>query len=268
MVVLTKSMRLLGAACAAMAVMACSWAVPDPGWSAYADQVAADPSAQAPAATQPVGAASSGTFSRAELLASWNALRGDAYPLDGVARWLEPGQRVSCDQKGMVRYSGTSLRYAGPVLVYPAFVERLERFEAVVAEVSREVYQREPRLVRHYGAFSCRSTRNRRHVVSEHALGNALDLVGFDFGPAKKAEQRAAELPKSLRGAFQVRVARHWQAGPTSGEAANAHARFWALLGERLRERDDIFRSMFGPGHGGHDDHLHLDVAPWRYVDL
>jgi hypothetical protein len=24
----------------------------------------------------------------------------------------------------------------------------------------------------------------------------------------------------------------------------------------------------FGPGHGGHDDQLHLDAAPWRYVDL
>jgi hypothetical protein len=39
-------------------------------------------------------------------------------------------------------------------------------------------------------------------------------------------------------------------------------------LTQRLRDRDDIFRCMFGPGHGGHDNHLHLDAAPWRYVDL
>ena len=45
-------------------------------------------------------------------------------------------------------------------------------------------------------------------------------------------------------------------------------AAFLATLTERLVERSDIFRSMFGPGHGGHDDHLHLDVSPWRWVDL
>jgi hypothetical protein len=25
---------------------------------------------------------------------------------------------------------------------------------------------------------------------------------------------------------------------------------------------------MFGPGHIGHEDHLHFDVSPWRYIDL
>lgn len=202
------------------------------------------------------------------MLAAWNSLRGDTYALDSVARWLEPGQRLTCDQKSLIQYKGTTLRYAGPLVIDPAFKERLERFELVAAEAAREVYGREPRLIRHYGAYSCRSTRNRKHRVSEHALGNALDLVGFDFGPATKAQPLAEGLPKQLRWAFQVRVARHWQPSAASGAAGALHARFLATLTERLRERDDIFRSMFGPGHGGHDDHLHLDAAPWRYVDL
>jgi len=206
---------------------------------------------------------------RPQLLSTWNELRGDAYPLDSIERWLEPGQAVKCDQKGMVTYRGSALRYAGSVLVDPAFRDRLARFEQVAAETAREVYGREPRLVRHFGAFSCRSTRNRKHVVSEHALGNALDLVGFDFGAATKSQPLPAGLPKALRGPFQVRVAKHFQpSAGVGGEAAALHARFFARLTERLRARDDIFRSMFGPGHGGHDDHLHLDAAPYRYVDL
>ena len=205
---------------------------------------------------------------RATLLAGWHELRGDPYPLDDFERWLPPGESVKCDQKGMVTYRGTKLRYAGSVLVDPAFGKRLREFEEVAAQAARQVYGREPRLVRHYGVFSCRATRNRRHVVSEHALGNALDLVGFDFGAAAKAQPLPDGLPKRLRGPFQVRVARHWQARNVNDTAAAAHARFFALLTDRLKQRSDIFRSMYGPGHGGHDDHLHLDAAPWRYVDL
>jgi hypothetical protein len=212
-------------------------------------------------------AAAEAKWSRSSLLAAWNRLRGDEYALDGVERWLEPGQRVSCDAGMMVKYRGKRLRYAGSLLVSEPFRERLERFEALAAEVGREVYGREPRLIRHYGAYSCRATRNRRHVVSEHALGNALDLVGFDFGPAKTAEVLPEGVPRSLRAPFKVSVGRHWE-GRGRGETGAVHARFLQQLTTRLSERPDIFRSMFGPGHGGHDDHLHLDVSPWRYVDL
>jgi hypothetical protein len=210
----------------------------------------------------------SASVSRSSLLSAWNEVRGDAYPLDRFERWLEPGERVTCDQKGMVTYRGRKLRYAGSVSVDPAFRERLERFEEVAAQAALEIYGREPRLIRHYGAFSCRATRNRKHVVSEHALGNALDLVGFDFGSASKTQPLPDGLPKQLRSPFQISVARHWRPKDPKNAAAAVHARFLALLTDRLQQRDDIFRSMFGPGHGGHDDHLHLDAAPWRYVDL
>lgn len=248
------ALRCARAAWVALGLTACG-ALPGQGATAFGTEAEASTTTASP------------TFSRSQLLSTWNELRGDAYPLDRFERWLEPGQRVTCDQTGMVSYRGTSLRYAGALVVDPAFGERLARFEALAAQAAREVYGREPRLVRHYGAYSCRPTRNRKHVVSEHALGNALDLVGFDFGPATKAQPLPEGPPKQLRWAFQVRVARHWR--PTTENAASAvHARFLALLTERLRQRDDIFRSMYGPGHGGHDDHLHLDAAPWRYVDL
>ncbi len=256
MAVLGISMRLLNVVCVSLSLLACTALEP---WRA-APGLAAEPAN--------LGTDGAAALSRGQVLAAWNSLRGDAYPLDEVGRWLEPGQRVTCDQKSMIQYRGTTLRYAGPLLIDPAFQARLERFERVAAEAARDVYGREPKLIRHYGAFSCRSTRNRKHRVSEHALGNALDLVGFDFGPASKAQALAEGMPKQLRWAFQVRVARHWRPVAASGAVGELHARFLATLTDRLRQRDDIFRSMFGPGHGGHDDHLHLDAAPWRYVDL
>jgi hypothetical protein len=205
--------------------------------------------------------------SRFTLWAEWNALNGDAYELDAIPRRLDdPKARVQCAKEGLVEYRGTAVRYSGSVVVSAVFRERLERFEAVLAEVARETYGRAPRRVRHLGAYVCRRSRTRTHMVSEHALGNAIDILGFDFGPATKTEPLPPELPKALRGPFEVRVGKHWDR--TTTPIASLHALFLRRLTERLAERRDIFRSMFGPGHRGHADHFHFDVSPWRYVDL
>lgn len=221
-------------------------------------------------------------FSGPALWARWNALRGDGYELDRVERFLEkPTKRLQCDRSNLVTYSGTAIRYRGAVTVNVPFRERLERFENVVAETAQEVYGRAPRTIVHFGAYSCRSSRNRSRRVSEHALGNAIDIAGFDFGAAPKSSVLPAELPRQLRGPFQVRVAKHWNPkknvlpgiGTASKEsstqsAAALHARFLHLLTERLIDRPEIFRGMIGPSRADHSDHLHFDVSPWRYVRL
>lgn len=205
--------------------------------------------------------------SRLSIWAEYNAANGDSYELDAIPRRLEdPRARVACAKDGLVEYRGTIVRYHGPVVVSAVFQPRLERFEGVLAEVAREMYGRPPRRVRHLGAYVCRRSRTRSHMVSEHALGNAIDVLGFDFAPATKTEPLPPELPKALRGPFEVRVARHWnRSAPPIFEV---HARFLRTLTERLAQRQDVFRSMFGPSHRGHADHFHFDVSPWRYVDL
>jgi hypothetical protein len=209
-----------------------------------------------------------GTFglSRSELWAYWNALRGDPYDLDNIERLIAESTKLECPKDLMVNYSGTSIRYHGAVKVAPAFRERLVRFEEVVNEVAREVYGREPIRVHHFGAFNCRSTRNKSHRMSEHALGNAIDIVGFDFGPAKKQSPPPDALPRPLRNSFQVRVVRHWNGQKT--EIERLHSAFLRELTRRLVERRDVFRGFVGPSRKDHQDHLHFDVAPWRYVRL
>ncbi|MFO7178723.1 MAG: extensin family protein [Pseudomonadota bacterium] len=205
-------------------------------------------------------------LSRSALFAYWNALRGDAYDLDVIERFVRRADgKIPCVRRGLVRYTGTTLQYRGAILVNEAFLERLARFEEVVANVAEETYGRRPLWIRHYGAYSCRTSRNRAHRLSEHALGNALDVVGFDFGPADDAATLPEGLPERLSRAFQVRVLRHW--GAEKGVAA-IHARFLRTITERLINRGDVFRGMIGPGHRDHADHFHFDMSPWRYIRL
>ncbi len=198
--------------------------------------------------------------------AIWDGLPGDRYALDDRERYVE-SPRKSCDPGAMITYRGTKLRYSVPVTVHSAFRERLERFETVAAEVATRVYGRTPQRIRHAGGYNCRtSTGRHRGRLSEHALGNAIDIVGFDFGPAKKTDVLPADLPKPLRHGFQVRVQKHW--GSSRSASAALHARFLRELTEELRDRRDIFRGLIGPADPKHADHLHFDVSPWRYVRL
>jgi hypothetical protein len=205
------------------------------------------------------------SLSRTQLWAAWNSLRGDAYELDEVDRFIEPGTTLACNPGSLVLHRGTRLPYRGSVQVDPAFVERLVRFEQLAVDVALEVYGRAPQRLRHVGAYSCRPTRNRSARLSEHALGNAIDVVGFDFGRAQARETLAEGLPKILRAPFQVRVERHWSA-TGDGPVAAVHERFLRELAARLSDRDDVFRGMIGPSRSDHSDHFHFDMSPWRYA--
>jgi hypothetical protein len=205
------------------------------------------------------------SLSRTELWAAWNSLRGDAYALDPVERIIGTGGRIECDSSDLVNHRGELVPYQSPARVAPAFRERLVRFEQLLIEVATDVYGRAPARVRHLGAEVCRSTRNRSYRVSEHALGNAIDIAGFDFARAKKQQPLALGLPRELRGPFQIRVARHWNPRADSPVAA-IHARFLRELADRLSDSSDIFRGMIGPSRSDHSDHFHFDMSPWRYV--
>lgn len=195
---------------------------------------------------------------------SWfNGWGTEEYALDGAERFAAPGTRPDCPTDSLVSHRGTHLPYAGGIRVHEAFVPRLERFESLVVELATETYGRAPRRILHRGAYNCRHARGGRGRVSEHAFGNALDLVGFDFGPLP----RGATLPEGLhprqRRAFQVNVRQHWS---PRHERDHVHARFLHELTETLRRRPDVFRGIVGPPRPRHHDHLHLDAAPWRYA--
>ena len=144
-----------------------------------------------------------------------------------------------------------------------AFVPKLEELDAVVAEVALAHYGRLPAKLRHFGALACRRVRGSHSRLSEHALGNAIDLSGFGFTRLKRGEIAPPELPIELHKAFEVSIEKHWDGGASPVEAL--HQRFLHALVERVRD-DDVFRGVIGPGREGHANHLHFDQSPWGYA--
>lgn len=184
------------------------------------------------------------------------------YGLDDTSRTIAARGRVVCPELEMVKHRGDAVRYHKPVRVYVEFRDRLRAFERIAAEVGVEVYGRAPRRIHHLGTFNCRRIRSFPDLLSEHGLGNAIDVEAFEFGPATRAEREAA--PRGLRGAFTVSIERHWDG---DRGAAALHARFLHRLTERLIE-EDVFRVMLGPAFPGHRDHFHFDMAPYRLIEL
>jgi hypothetical protein len=188
--------------------------------------------------------------------------RGPAYALDDVSR--RPSGPSQCHPEAMVRYRATSIRTSGGVRVHPAFAARLPELERVVREVAIAHYGRAPRRMLTVGGYACRSIRGRRDRLSEHALGNALDVRGFELGPLPRRAEAPAGLPRSLRRPFTVTLSRDWT---RTDEIGARHAAFLRALVERLVQ-EDVFRVIYGPRHRGHGGHFHFDMSPFRWIDV
>lgn len=197
--------------------------------------------------------------------AAWSRPVQTAYPLDSFGRSL-PSHALSCPPVDARDFSGTTLRFSPAAKVIDPFRQRLIAFEQVVTEVSERVYARRPSAILVAASYGCRSVGGENRKLSEHALGNAIDITGFEFAPISPFTLPAwTPPPLALLSGFQVRVDRHWQA---TGDAASAtHAYFLAELTRELVARG-TFRTLLGPAHPDHDDHFHFDMAPWNYVHL
>jgi len=165
----------------------------------------------------------------------------------------------------MVRYAGDIIRYHRPIRIYTGFRDRLIKFEAVVRDVALEVYGRAPKKIVHMGTYNCRRIKGFPNLVSEHGLGNGIDVAGFDFGRLKRGETAPEGLPKRLRRGFKVRLLDHWNG---KKGAQKLHARFLRTLATRLIEGEEIFRVILGPSYPGHKNHFHLDCAPYTMIDV
>jgi hypothetical protein len=213
---------------------------------------------------------------RGSLVSRYNAVRGDWYPLDDIGRSVNPNDAgdagLSCPEVTLETFDGDAVRFSPAVRVVAPFAERLRRFETTVIDVAQRHYGRPPRAIVNDGAYLCRPVRHRSYRLSEHALGNAIDVVGFDFDPVERKPRPDAgldagtdagvALPPELRGKFRVRIEKHWRA--QTGQAAMLHARFLEDLTRELGDRE-IFRSVLGPSHPTHRTHFHLDMAPWPH---
>ncbi|NUN16738.1 MAG: extensin family protein [Myxococcales bacterium] len=189
----------------------------------------------------------------------------DTYSLDGVERIIPAKGKTKCPAVELITYKGNTVKLAPSGRVNEEFAKRLDRFESVLIDVATEIYGRPPKRIRSLGTYNCRRIAAYPTYLSEHGLGNAIDISAFDFGPAKKDQKLPADLPKTLRRSFSVNILKHWDSDRGVGKI---HQEFLHTLATRLIERDDIFRVLLGPGFPGHKNHFHFDCSPWRIVNV
>jgi len=187
------------------------------------------------------------------------------YQLDNIPRVVRVRGRLRCPKVKLIRYRGSTVRYTSRITVFKGFKPRLKRFERIVAKTAKEVYGRAPRRIRHWGGYSCRRMGTEKTFISEHALGNAIDVYGFDFSWVSRRKAKKLNIPRKMRRPFRIRVKKHWKATRGMGKV---HARFLRLLFKRLVAKRNVFTVLLGPGYPGHADHFHFDVAPWRLVSI
>jgi len=185
-----------------------------------------------------------------------------SYPLDRLRR-SSGARAASCPKLELRKFRGDQLQFLPAARVVEPFRKRLLELERVVREVSLRVYSRPPSAVLVAASYGCRSVRGKQRRLSEHALGNAIDIAGFRFPPLPSS--KAAGVPPALALGFDVRVDQDWRARGTA--LRRRHSRFLHELTAALLRRD-TFRTLLGPAHRDHGDHFHFDMAPEHYVDL
>ena len=197
-------------------------------------------------------------------IAELNRLTGEPYALDALDRSPAAAPAPRCHPESLFRYRGTWLKLEPPSDVAPPFALRLEQFEQQLVQIGHQVYGRAPSKILHVGTYVCREVADRRSRLSEHALGNAIDVTGFHFPALPPASAKKSPLPPSLKAAFSVTVWRDYVAPKEANAVSEFHQRFFAQLLQALLERE-LFRGVIGPPDPDHRTHFHLDMAPWSY---
>jgi hypothetical protein len=173
------------------------------------------------------------------------ALAADApYALDEVSRVADPA--APCPEVPLVDYEGEIATWRPALRVHRAFVPRVRALERAVADAARDVYGRTPSRLLSPSSYRCSTVRDRPERISEHALGNAVDLRGIQFDVDG--------------GTSEIAVRDHWGAD-------DLHGRFLRRIVRLVVERG-IVRGVIGPPARDHLDHFHFDMGPSRFVDV
>ncbi|HKO49395.1 MAG TPA: extensin family protein [Polyangiaceae bacterium] len=200
-------------------------------------------------------------------LAELNQLVREPYPLDTVDRSPPANRGSRCHPESLIRYRGTWLKLEPASEVAPPFAARLERFEELLAQVGQQVYGRAPSKILHVGTYVCREVVDRTARLSEHALGNAIDVTGFYFPALPPASAKTSQLPPRLKAAFTLTVLRDYLPPQQATPVSDRHQLFFTRLSQSL-SGGDLFRGVIGPPDPAHRTHFHLDMAPWPYRRL
>jgi hypothetical protein len=143
-----------------------------------------------------------------------------------------------------IRRGGAGLRFQPLARVNCAFALRLGRFEAVMQEEARSVFNSPVASIVHLGTYNCRKMAAYPDFVSEHSFANAIDIATF-----------------VLKNGSRVEVERDWVRAEQP--AKTPAAQFLRRLTRRLYD-EHVFSVVLTPSFDSHHkNHLHLDGAAY-----
>ena len=145
-----------------------------------------------------------------------------------------------CKVKSAVRLSRAGqVQFDNAPLLTCKMAVQLARFsEDELQSAARDVLDTTVKRVRHIGTYNCRSMRQFKGVLSQHAFANAIDVSAFE-----------------LSNGDVINVARDWK-------AEGAKAKFLRRISS---DACNAFHVAVSPdGDANHFNHLHWDMGPYR----
>lgn len=150
---------------------------------------------------------------------------------------LPADTKRACRVENPVRVTAATVPFNQPALASCAFVLRFDEFErAVLRPLARSYFAQDLTGVVHFGAYSCRTTREGRE--SEHAKGIAIDVAGFE-----------------LANGATISVKSDWYRRGKTRDFLHAVARSACRYFNEVLDPDS---------DADHRDHIHLDLGPYR----
>ena len=145
-----------------------------------------------------------------------------------------------CRVDTAVRVSRLEAALSRPATMSCAMASRLDEFEReAVQPLARSELDRRVVRIDHLGSFACRANTSRPSRLSQHALGQAIDIAGFRLADGSR-----------------VSVEHDWS--DTSGKGVFLHR----LAAKACR----YFSVVLTPdSNADHYNHLHFDIGPDRF---
>jgi hypothetical protein len=139
-----------------------------------------------------------------------------------------------------VQVSRVEAALSRPATMSCAMASRLDSFEReVVQPLAKEELGRRVTRIDHLGSFSCRANSSRPSRLSQHALGQAIDIAGFRLSDGSR-----------------VSVEHDWGDGGEKGVFLHR------LASKACRH----FSVVLTPdSNSDHYNHLHFDIGPERF---
>lgn len=151
-----------------------------------------------------------------------------------------------CPDVPLVDHAGSPVAWRPALRIHPAFVPSVEDVERAFTAAAIARYGRPPVALLSASSHRCRTIRGRPERLSEHALGNALDIRGIVLDADS--------------GQLEITVREHW--GDGSIHDLFLHDAIRAVIeGARVR-------GVIGPPTADHLDHFHVDHGPSEFVAI